>query len=79
MKNGSGYLSQKVREARGEQTLRQFAQKCGLSPAYIQKIERGISRGKPCSITVLTLARLVNSGVEIDYNQLMTASLSEHT
>ena len=77
MTNGSGYLSQKVREARGEQTLREFAQKCGLSSAYVLKIEKGVSRGKPISITVHTLAKLVDCGVEIDYNKLITASLRE--
>ena len=72
------YLSQKVREARGGQSYRQFAPKCGLSYTYLQRIEEGISaRGKPISITLCTLAKLVQGGVEIDYEQLMAARMCE--
>ena len=74
MENKNKYLSQQVREARGSQSLRQFAEKCGVSPAYLQKIERGIStRGKPLSITLCTLAKLMRGGVEIDYERLMAS------
>ena len=74
----SRYLAQKVREARGSQSLREFGRKCGFSHAYIAKIERGTSRGKPFSVPIHTLAKLVNSGVEIDYEQLISASLQQN-
>ena len=78
MDDESRYISQKVREARGSQSLRQFSQKCGISHAYLAKIERGISRGSPVHVTIYTLAKLVNAGVEIDYDQLMAASLQKN-
>ena len=77
MTDESRYLSQKLKEARGKQSLRQFSQKCGISHAYLAKIERGLYRGKPISVSVHTLAKLVNSGIEIDYEQLIAASLHE--
>ena len=72
------YLSQKLREARGGQSLRDFSQKCGLSHAYLAKIERGVSRGSPVRITVHTLAKLIQAGVKIDCNYLLAASLHEN-
>jgi len=71
------YLSQKVREARGSQSLRDFSQKCGISHAYLGKIEKGSSRGAPVRVTVHTLAKLINSGVEIDCDQLIAISLNK--
>lgn len=71
------YLSQKLREARGGQSLRDFGQKCGISHAYLAKIEIGVSRGNPVRITVRTLAKLVQGGVKIDYDYLIAASLYE--
>jgi len=71
----SSYLSQQVKEARGNQSLRQFSQKCKISHAHLAKIERGLSRGKPFSVSVHILAKLINSGVEIDYNYLISVSL----
>ena len=78
MNSENSYLSQKVREARGKQSLREFGQKCGISHAYLAKIERGISRGTPVRITVHTLAKLVNGGVEIDYDYLISVSLNQN-
>lgn len=74
----STYLSQKVREARGSRSLRDFSQKCGLSHAYLEKIEKGISRGTPVRVTVHTLAKLINGGVEIDYDELIAVSLNKN-
>ena len=74
----NSYLSQRVRAARGKESLRDFSKKCGISHAFLRSIETGISnRGKPLNITIYTLAKLVNSGVEIDYGLLIEACLHE--
>ena len=77
MNSESRYLSQKVKEARGCQSLRRFSQKCGLSHGYIAKIERGINKGSPVRITVHILAKLISGGVEIDFDYLIAASLEK--
>ena len=71
------YLSQKLREARGGQSFRDFSQKCGISHAYLANIERGTSRGSPVRITIHTLAKLVQAGIKIDYDYLIAASLGK--
>ena len=73
--NGN-YLSQRVREARGDLSLREFAKRCGISAAYVQKIE-GASYKKPKLISINTLAKLIRGGVKIDFEQLMAATMSE--
>ena len=75
--SGLSYVSQRVREVRGNQSLRDFSKKCGLSHAYLRKIEHGISRGKPLSITLSTLGKLMRAGVIKDYDRLIAAILSE--
>jgi len=65
-----------VREARGTQSVREFAKKCGISYAYLTKIEVGLNRGKPLSITLSTLTKLVKAGIEIDYEELMEAEIA---
>lgn len=79
MKDSNRYLSQKVREARGNRSLRQFSEKCGVSHAYLQKLEQGVShRGLPICITLQTLDKLVQGGAEIDYEQLMAIIRQEN-
>ena len=74
----NNYLSEKVREARGKLSFRQFSVKCRLSHAYIQRIECGVnSRDKPLCITIHTLAKLIRCGVKIDLDYMMSIAIAE--
>jgi len=77
MRNINSYLSQQVKEARGQESFRQFSVKCGISPTYLIQIEGVSYRGKPISITLETLTKLIRAGVKIDYDKLVAASVPE--
>ena len=65
------YISKKVKEARGGLSYREFAKKCGLSHAYLQRIETGLFGSKPPSITLSTLCKLVHAGIITNPEQLI--------
>ena len=65
------YISQAVKNARGELSYRAFADKCNLSHAYLHKIEVGHYRGKPVCITLDTLSKLAKGGVRFHHKDLI--------
>lgn len=63
-------LGKKIREARGEASLREYAKKCNISHTHLDSIEKGYDprTGKPVSITIETLEKLSNAtGYSIMY------------
>lgn len=63
-------LGKRIRSARGDLSLREFAKKCGISHTHLDSIEKGVDprTGKPVSVSMDTLAKLsIGSGLSIDY------------
>ena len=59
-----------VKSLRGDLSLRQFAQKCGVSHTTIDTIERGedFRTGKPAQVKLATLQKISQAcGVQISY------------
>ena len=63
-------LGKRVREARGDMSLRDFAQKCDISHTHIDSIEKGIDprTGKQVSVRWETLEKISNAtGLSVYY------------
>ena len=71
------YISKIVREVRGDLSLRNFSAKTGLSHAYLQRIEDSASKGRPISITLSTLSKLIHAGIITNPDQLMEVLFSD--
>ena len=57
------YIGNFIRKYRGDMSLRDFAEKCGISHTHLDSIEKGIDprTGKPVSVTVETLKKIANA------------------
>lgn len=63
-------LGERVRKARGELSLREFAKKCDISHTHLDSIEKGIDprTGKPVTVSVETLEKIAaGAGCSIAY------------
>lgn len=65
-------FSKVVREARGERTIREYADAAGVSPSNISRIERGMYRPKPEMIVKLTSSAAEPRG-GITFEDMMVA------
>ena len=57
------YIGNFIRKYRGDMSLRDFAEKCGISHTHLDSIEKGVDprTGKPVSVTVETLKKIANA------------------
>ena len=63
-------IGKRIREARGDLTLREFSKKCGISHTHIDSIERGMDprTGKRVEVRVATVIKLCAvTGYSMDY------------
>ena len=67
-----------VKQSRGELSLRDFAEKCGISHTHLDSIEKGHDprTGKPVSISIDTIRKLSN-GTGIPESTLFIVALEE--
>ena len=72
MKNNLGNF---IRSYRADQSLREFAAKCGISHTHLDSIEKGIDprSGKSVSITVETLKKIAHA-MNMTVNELLIYS-----
>ena len=57
------YIGEYIRNYRGEMSLREFAEKCGISHTHLDSIEKGYDprTGKPVRVTVDTLKKIART------------------
>lgn len=57
------YIGEYIRKYRGETSLREFADKCGISHTHLDSIEKGYDprTGKPVRVTVDTLKKIAKA------------------
>ena len=57
------YIGEYIRKYRGEMSLREFADKCGISHTHLDSIEKGYDprTGKPVRVTVDTLKKIAKT------------------
>lgn len=57
------YIGEYIKKYRGDESLRSFAEKCGISHTHLDSIEKGIDprTGKAVSVTVETLKKIANA------------------
>lgn len=57
------YIGEYIRKYRGEMSLREFAEKCGISHTHLDSIEKGFDprTGKPVRVTVDTLKKIAKT------------------
>lgn len=69
------YIGEYIRKYRGEISLRDFADKCGISHTHLDSIEKGIDprTGKPVKVTVETLKKIANA-MNMTINDLLIKS-----
>lgn len=63
-------LGQRLRVARGDMSIRDFAKKCNISPSKLEALENGatMTDGKPFTISFSSLVNLsLGSGLSLDY------------
>ena len=63
-------LGKRLRAARGDMSMREFAKKCNISPPQLEAIENGVdtNTGKPVTISFSALVDLsLGSGLSLDY------------
>lgn len=72
-------LPERVRAARGDLSLREFAKKCGISHTHLDSIEKGVDSrtGKPVSVSVDTLVKLA-SGIGCTAHELIELSIQKN-
>ena len=68
-------LGRYVRAVRGEESLRSFAEKCGISHTHLDSIEKGIDArtNKRVSITITTLTKLAK-GMGVSPQELVACA-----
>lgn len=71
-------LGLKIREARGNRSLREFAELCGISHTYLDCIEKGTDfrTGKPVRVTADVIKKLAD-GAKLDPVELFQLSLND--
>ena len=59
----SEYIGKKIRQLRGDMSLRDFAFKCDVSHTTIDNLEKGIDfrTGKPTQVKMATLQKIANA------------------
>ena len=69
------YIGEYIRKYRGDTSLRDFADKCGISHTHLDSIEKGIDprTGKPVKVTVETLKKIA-SAMNMSINDLLIQS-----
>lgn len=69
------YIGNFIREYRGKTSLRDFAERCGISHTHLDSIEKGIDprTGKPVKVTVETLKKISNA-MNMSINDLLLQS-----
>lgn len=69
------YIGEFIRKYRGEMSLREFADKCGISHTHLDSIEKGIDprTGKPVRVTVDTLKKIAST-MGMSINDLLIES-----
>ena len=68
--NNTKQIGEIIRKARGDVSLRNFANKCGISHTYLDDIEKGYDHNtkKEISITIETLKKLsIATGLSVNY------------
>lgn len=68
-------LGEFIRQYRGNQSLREFAHKCGISHTHLDSIEKGIDprSGKAVRITIDTLKKIAKA-MNMSINELLIKS-----
>ena len=68
-------LGEFIRQYRGNQSLREFANKCGISHTHLDSIEKGIDprSGKTVRITIDTLKKIAKA-MNMSINELLIKS-----
>lgn len=68
-------LGEFIRQYRGNQSLREFASKCGISHTHLDSIEKGIDprSGKAVRITIDTLKKIAKA-MNMSINELLIKS-----
>ena len=68
-------LGEFIRQYRGNQSLREFANKCGISHTHLDSIEKGIDprSGKAVRITIDTLKKIAKA-MNMSINELLIKS-----
>ena len=69
------YIGEYIRKYRGEISLREFADKCGISHTHLDSIEKGYDprTGKPVRVTVNTLKKIAKA-MGMSINDLLIQS-----
>lgn len=69
------YIGEYIRKCRGEISLREFADKCGISHTHLDSIEKGYDprTGKPVRVTVDTLKKIAKA-MGMSINDLLIQS-----
>ena len=69
------YIGDFIRKYRGDTSLRDFAEKCGISHTHLDSIEKGMDprTGKPVSVTVETLKKIAKA-MNMSINDLLIQS-----
>lgn len=69
------YIGEYIHKYRGDISLRDFADKCGISHTHLDSIEKGIDprTGKPVKVTVETLKKIANA-MNMSINDLLLKS-----
>ena len=69
------YIGEYIRKYRGKTSLREFAEKCGISHTHLDSIEKGYDprTGKPVKVTVDTLKKIANA-MGMSINDLLIQS-----
>lgn len=69
------YIGEYIKKYRGQISLRDFADKCGISHTHLDSIEKGIDprTGKPVKVTVETLKKIAKA-MNMTINDLLIAS-----
>lgn len=64
-----------IKKYRGNMSLREFAEKCGISHTHLDSIEKGVDprTGKPVSVTVETLKKIATA-MNMSINDLLIQS-----
>ena len=69
------YIGNFIKKYRGEMSLRDFAEKCGISHTHLDSIEKGVDprTGKPVRVTIETLKKIANA-MGMSINDLLIQS-----
>ena len=73
--DNKNYVGEYIKKYRGDTSLRDFAQKCGISHTHLDSIEKGFDprTNKPVKVTVDTLKKIANA-MNMTINDLLLKS-----